>query len=84
MNVPALALAPEPVGDGDDGDIDRAVEIWAARTIARSILYGAGELDLHAAVDASWNAAEEVGLVATFGPDEIQAAMGLAFAAVRL
>jgi hypothetical protein len=62
-----------------DGDLDFAVECWAARVIARSTLWLAGEMDFHTAVDGSWAAAERDGLVDAFGPDEIQAALALAF-----
>jgi len=56
-----------------------AVECWAQRTIARAVLHFEGVLDLHTAVDGCWQAAETAGLVAVFGPDEIQAAIALAF-----
>jgi hypothetical protein len=64
-------------------DLDFAVECWAARVIARSILWLDGEMDLHTAVDGAWAAAERDGLVEAFGPDEIQAAMALAFGGDR-
>jgi hypothetical protein len=74
----SAALAIDP---GDD--LDFAVECWAARVIARSILWLDGAMDLHTAVDGAWQAAECAGLVDEFGPDEIQAAMALAFGGTR-
>lgn len=64
-------------------EMDWLVECWAARMIARSVLWIEGELDLQPAVDRSWQEAERDGLIAEFGADEIQAAMALAFGSVR-
>ena len=64
-------------------DLDYALQCWAQRLIARTILFADGELDLHTAVDGAWEAADRAGLVAAFGADEVQAAMALAFGSVR-
>jgi hypothetical protein len=64
-------------------DCDLALECWAARMIARATVVFSGELDLHDAVDRSWQAAVDAGLVDEFGADEIQAAMALAFESAR-
>lgn len=69
--------------DGRPIDLDFTIECWAAGMIARSILWLEGEMDLHTAVDGAWGAAERSGLVHAFGPDEIQAAMALAFGGRR-
>jgi hypothetical protein len=55
------------------------LEGWAARMIARATLVLCRELDLHDAIDRSWQAAVDAGLVDEFGADEIQAALALAF-----
>ena len=70
-------------GESPAIDLDFAVECWAARTIARSVLWLEGAMDLHAAVDGAWAAAERAGLVDDFGADEIQSAMALAFGGIQ-
>lgn len=78
------ALARDPRFEWPIGvDLDWQIECWAQRLIARSILYSDGVLDLHTAADGAWFAAEAVGLVDIFGPDEIQACLSLVFGAAR-
>jgi hypothetical protein len=60
-----------------------ALEIFVARAEARAMLWTAGELTLHEAVDELWAAAVRDGLVAKLGADEVQRLMAEAFAAVR-
>ena len=67
----ALAARPSPLA------------VFVARTEARALLWQAGEMDLHEAVDGLQAAAVASGLVAELGQDEIQRLMAKAFAAVR-
>jgi hypothetical protein len=60
-----------------------SVAAFTASCEARAILYAAGELTLHNAVDALQDAAVGRGLVAAIGQDAVQALMSEAFAAVR-
>jgi hypothetical protein len=60
-----------------------ALEVFIARAEARALLWQAGELDLHQAVDELQAAAIASGLVAELGQDEVQRLMAEAFAAVR-
>src|SRR5262245_7551058 len=60
-----------------------ALEIFIARAEARAILWAAGDLSLHDAVDELQAAAIRSGLVAQLGQDEVQRLMTEAFAAVR-
>ena len=57
--------------------------VFTARAEARAILFAAGELDLHQAVDALQAAAIRDGLVAELGQDEVQRIMAEAFHKVR-
>jgi hypothetical protein len=59
------------------------LETFAARCEARAVLWQAGELTLHEAVDVLWSDAVASELVAALGDDEIQRLMAGAFAAVR-
>jgi hypothetical protein len=54
-----------------------------ARCEARALLYHAGELTLHEAVDGLQQAAEESGLTQSIGQDAVQHIMADAFAVVR-
>jgi hypothetical protein len=73
------ALKPAP--DPDRGIAPLAVFI--ARCEARALLWQAGELDLHEAVDELQAAAVRDGLVAQLGQDEVQRLMVEAFAPLR-
>ncbi|MGH7194731.1 MAG: hypothetical protein ACREJM_14525, partial [Candidatus Saccharimonadales bacterium] len=64
-------------------ELNFALECWGERVIARALLCAEGLLHRQLAVDTAWQAAEEAGLVDAFGPDEIQAAMALAFGSAR-
>ena len=59
------------------------LEVFVARAEARALLYAAGEVTLHEAVDELQLAAERDGLLAKLGQDEIQRIMAAAFARVR-
>ena len=59
------------------------LEVFVARAEARTLLYAAGEVTLHASVDGLQLAAERDGLLAKLGQDEIQRIMAAAFARVR-
>jgi len=59
------------------------VEIFRARSEARALLFAAGELDLHDAVDALQADAMRDGLVDQLGQDAVQAILRDAFQAVR-
>jgi len=72
-------VVPPGYSDEYADGLDFTVHCWAERLIARSIMWIDGEMDLHTAADGAWAAAERAGLVDAFGPDEIQAAMALAF-----
>jgi hypothetical protein len=50
-----------------------ARETFRARAEARALLWEAGEISLHDAVDELWRAAERDGLVKEFGADDVQA-----------
>lgn len=56
---------------------------FSARCEARAHLYGAGEIDLHEAVDVLQGDAERDGLVGSIGPDVVQAIIAEAFRPVR-
>jgi hypothetical protein len=62
--------------------VDRRT-IFRARCEARALLFAAGEISLHDAVDGLQYDAEATGLVDELGRDEVQRIMGGAFAAVR-
>jgi hypothetical protein len=51
------------------------LEVFTARAEARALLWQAGELDLHEAVDELQAAAVRDGLVAEIGQDAVQAIM---------
>ena len=57
-------------------------DVLRARAEARALLFAAGELDLHLAVDELQRAAAETGLLATIGQDAVKAIMAEAFGAV--
>jgi hypothetical protein len=57
--------------------------VLIARAEARALLWQAGELDLHEAVDELQAAAEASGLVDELGQNEVQAIIAEAFEAVR-
>ncbi len=57
--------------------------VFIARAEARALLWQAGELELHEAVDVLQEAAVRDGLVAELGQDAVQKIMRDAFAAVR-
>jgi hypothetical protein len=57
--------------------------VLISRAEARALLWQAGELDLHEAVDELQAAAEESGLIAELGQDAVQAIIAEAFEAVR-
>lgn|SRR5262245_14560764 len=69
----------------DPKAIDRptALAVFVARAEARAMLWRAGELDLHDAVDELQAAAVRDGLVAELGQDRVQDIMVAAFAPVR-
>jgi hypothetical protein len=58
-------------------------EVFVARAEARAMLWQAGEISLHDAVDELWAAAVRDGLVAKLGPDKVQQLLADAFAPVR-
>jgi hypothetical protein len=60
-----------------------ALDVFIARAEARALLWQAGELDLHTAVDELWADAKRDGLVAKLGPDKVQELLANAFAPVR-
>jgi hypothetical protein len=55
------------------------VAVFEARCEARALLFAAGELDLHQAVDELQADAVRDGLVAGIGQDEVQSIMADAF-----
>jgi hypothetical protein len=59
------------------------VAVFTARAEARALLWFAGELFLHDAVDVLQADAERDGLVTAIGQDAVQAIMAAAFAVVR-
>jgi hypothetical protein len=59
------------------------VEVFTLRAQTRALLWAAGELDMHAAVDKLEQSAETSGLIAAIGQDAVQAIMSEAFAAVH-
>jgi hypothetical protein len=59
------------------------VVVFRARCEARAYLYGAGEFELHEAVDKLQSDAVRTGLVASVGQDAVQAMMEDAFGPVR-
>jgi hypothetical protein len=58
------------------------VAVFVARAEARAMLYAAGVLDLHEAVDKLQADAERDGLVASIGQDEVQRIITEAFSTV--
>jgi hypothetical protein len=56
---------------------------FAARCESRALLYHAGELTLHDAVDGLQHAAEASGLIRMIGQDRVQEILSAAFAVVR-
>jgi hypothetical protein len=76
--------APTPLVQFETPE-DRRVDAllaFVARVEARAILWQAGELGLHEAVDELQFAAEDDGVVGRIGQDAVQAIMGHAFDAV--
>jgi hypothetical protein len=59
------------------------VAVFVARAEARALLWAAGEIDLHTAVDELWADAERDGLVAKLGIDKMQRLLADAFAPER-
>jgi hypothetical protein len=59
------------------------LEAFRARCEARALLYGAGEFDVHEAVDVLQAAAVGSGLVKSIGQDAVQAIMADAFRPIR-
>jgi hypothetical protein len=59
------------------------VAVFIARAEDRAMLWAAGEMTLHDAVDKLWVAAIRDGLVAKLGQDRVQEITAAAFAAVR-
>jgi hypothetical protein len=59
------------------------IAVFTARAAARAMLWTAGELTLHTAVDELWAAAVRDGLVAKLGADEVQRLLADAFAPER-
>jgi hypothetical protein len=57
--------------------------VLIARAEARALLWQAGELDLHEAVDELQAAAKDLGLVHEVGQDAVQAIIARAFEVVR-
>jgi hypothetical protein len=60
-----------------------ALQVFRARCEARALLYVAGELDLHEAVDALQAAAIASALIREIGQDAVQAIMAEAFEGAR-
>ena len=58
-------------------------DVFKARAEARAVLFSAGELDLHEAVDPLQAAAIASGLVDAIGQDAVQAIMAEAFGRAR-
>jgi hypothetical protein len=73
----AIAIVPRTRGVLDP------CEVFRARCEARALLYVAGELDLHEAVDVLQAHAIASGLVPQIGQDAVQAIMAAAFRPVR-
>jgi hypothetical protein len=59
------------------------IEVFRARCEARAQLYGAGDLNLHEAVDELQDAAVKLGLVKQLGQDQVQWIMAKAFLPYR-
>ena len=59
------------------------VAVFIARVEARAMLWAAGEMTLHDAIDELWADAVCNGLVAQLGVDKAQELLGTAFAPVR-
>jgi hypothetical protein len=77
MRTAAARIAAEAMPRADP------LEVFAIRCRARARLFAAGEIDLHIAVDELQIAAEESGLVAAIGQDEVQRIIADAFRKVR-
>ena len=60
-----------------------ALEVFIARAEARAVLFAAGEIELHEAVDALQAAAVASGLVTKLGQDRVQQILRDVFHAVR-
>jgi hypothetical protein len=58
------------------------LEVFIARAEARALLWQAGEIDWHTAIDVLQAAAVTSGLVAEIGQDRVQEIMAKAFEAV--
>jgi hypothetical protein len=59
------------------------VAVFIARAEARAVLWAAGEMTLHDAIDELWAAAVRDGLVAKHGTDHVQRILADAFAPIR-
>jgi hypothetical protein len=75
----AQPIKPVAVHQG----VELTPERFALRCWARAQLYQMDEFDLHEAVDVLQTLAQDGGLVAAVGQDEVQRIMAEAFAAVR-
>jgi hypothetical protein len=60
-----------------------SADIFKARAEARALLFAAGELHLHDAVDVLQQAAVDSGLVDVLGQDQVQSMLSAAFGAIR-
>jgi hypothetical protein len=60
-----------------------ALEVFVARAEAKAMLWAAGEISLHDAVDELWADAVRDGLTAKLGVDEVQQLLADAFAPER-
>jgi hypothetical protein len=61
----------------------KPADVFRARAEARAMLFAAGEIALHQAVDPLQDAAVESGLVDLIGQDAVQRLLANAFGGVR-
>jgi hypothetical protein len=61
----------------------KPADVFRARAEARAMLFAAGEIALHEAVDSLQDAAVESGLVDLIGQDAVQRLLANAFGGVR-
>ena len=73
MTAAARLAAPRP----------SPLAVFVARSEARALLWAAGEISLHDAVDELWVSAVRDGLVAELGADRVQNLLAEAFAPLR-
>jgi hypothetical protein len=81
--VPALRIADDDFPQALQARGLSAADKFRARCEARAILYAAGELNLHEAVDALQADAVASGLVDEIGQDAVQQIMADSFRGVR-